>query len=70
MMESLKRFITMKPKLKVKEQKSPISRPWARKFLGFINSGSGTEATDRAERDAPMDSAVRQISAGSNEMKA
>jgi RNA-directed DNA polymerase len=34
-MESLKRFITAKLKLKVNEQKSAVARPWERKFLGF-----------------------------------
>jgi RNA-directed DNA polymerase len=34
-MESLKRFITGKLKLKVNEQKSAVARPWERKFLGF-----------------------------------
>ena len=34
-MESLKRFITTKLKLKVNEQKSAVARPWERKFLGF-----------------------------------
>ena len=34
-MESLKRFLTTKLKLKVNEQKSAVARPWARKFLGF-----------------------------------
>ena len=34
-MESLRRFLTEKLKLKVNEQKSAVSRPWERKFLGF-----------------------------------
>jgi len=34
-MESLKRFITAKLKLKVNEAKSAVARPWERKFLGF-----------------------------------
>jgi RNA-directed DNA polymerase len=34
-MESLKRFITTKLKLKVNESKSAVARPWERKFLGF-----------------------------------
>ena len=34
-MESVKRFITTKLKLKVNEQKSAVARPWDRKFLGF-----------------------------------
>jgi len=34
-MESLKRFLTTKLKLKVNEQKSAVARPWERKFLGF-----------------------------------
>ena len=34
-MESLKRFLMTKLKLKVNEQKSAVARPWQRKFLGF-----------------------------------
>ncbi len=34
-MESLKRFLMTKLKLKVNEQKSAVARPWERKFLGF-----------------------------------
>lgn len=34
-MESVKRFITRKLKLKVNGQKSAVARPWERKFLGF-----------------------------------
>jgi len=34
-MESLKRFIMTKLKLKVNQQKSAVARPWERKFLGF-----------------------------------
>ena len=34
-MESLKRFIMTRLKLKVNEQKSAVARPWERKFLGF-----------------------------------
>ena len=34
-MESLKRFIMTKLKLRVNEQKSAVARPWERKFLGF-----------------------------------
>jgi len=33
--ESIAKFITVKLKLKVNEEKSAISRPWLRKFLGF-----------------------------------
>jgi len=34
-MESLKRFLMTKLKLKVNELKSAVARPWERKFLGF-----------------------------------
>ena len=34
-MDSLKRFLATKLKLKVNEQKSAVARPWERKFLGF-----------------------------------
>ncbi len=33
--ESITKFITVRLKLKVNEEKSAISRPWLRKFLGF-----------------------------------
>jgi RNA-directed DNA polymerase len=34
-MKSLTRFLTVKLKLKVNQQKSAVARPWERKFLGF-----------------------------------
>jgi RNA-directed DNA polymerase len=34
-MESITRFVTVRLKLKVNEQKSAVARPWERKFLGF-----------------------------------
>jgi hypothetical protein len=34
-MESVKRFVEGKLKLRVNEQKSAVDRPWKRKFLGF-----------------------------------
>ena len=40
-MESLTRFITVKLKLKVNQQKSAVARPWARKFLGFSFTSAG-----------------------------
>ena len=40
-MESLRRFITTKLKLKVNEQKSAVARPWKRKFLGFSFTSAG-----------------------------
>lgn len=33
--ESITRFLTVKLRLKVNEEKSAVSRPWLRKFLGF-----------------------------------
>ncbi|WDN89768.1 hypothetical protein BuS5_02736 [Desulfosarcina sp. BuS5] len=33
--KSITGFITLKLKLKVNEEKSAVSRPWLRKFLGF-----------------------------------
>jgi len=48
-MESLRRFITGKLKLKVNEQKSAVARPWERKFLGF----SFTMAREPRRRIAP-----------------
>jgi RNA-directed DNA polymerase len=40
-MESIKRFITTKLKLKVNQQKSAVARPWERKFLGFSFTSAG-----------------------------
>lgn len=40
-MESLKRFLTTKLKLKVNEQKSAVARPWERKFPGFSFTNAG-----------------------------
>jgi hypothetical protein len=34
-MQSITRFLTVKLKLKVNQDKSAVSRPWLRKFLGF-----------------------------------
>ena len=34
-MQSITKFLTVKLKLKVNENKSAVSRPWLRKFLGF-----------------------------------
>lgn len=34
-MESVKRFIEGRLKLKVNLEKSAVDRPWTRKFLGF-----------------------------------
>jgi len=48
-MESVKRFVTTKLKLKVNEQKSAVARPWERKFLGF----SFTNAGEPKRRIAP-----------------
>jgi RNA-directed DNA polymerase len=48
-MESLKRFITTRLKLKVNEQKSAVARPRERKFLGF----SFTNASLPKRRIAP-----------------
>jgi RNA-directed DNA polymerase len=38
-MDSIKRFITQRLKLKVNEKKSAVARPQERKFLGFTFSG-------------------------------
>src|SRR5947209_11137766 len=38
-MESIKRFITTKLKLKVNESKSAVAKPQQRKFLGFSFTG-------------------------------
>src|SRR6266851_1105467 len=45
-MESIKRFITQKLKLKVNEAKSAVARPQERKFLGFsFSAGPDTKRT-------------------------
>jgi RNA-directed DNA polymerase len=38
-MESVTRFVRVRLKLKVNEQKSAVARPWERKFLGFSFTG-------------------------------
>jgi RNA-directed DNA polymerase len=48
-MKSITRFISMKLKLKVNEQKSAVARPWERKFLGF----SFTNGEEPKRRIAP-----------------
>ena len=48
-MESVKRFLTTKLKLKVNELKSAVARPWERKFLGF----SFTSRREPKRRIAP-----------------
>ncbi len=48
-MESLRRFITGKLKLKVNDSKSAVARPWERKFLGF----SFTSGREPKRRIAP-----------------
>jgi RNA-directed DNA polymerase len=48
-MESVKRFITQRLKLKVNEQKSAVARPQVRKFLGF----SVTDGPDVRRTIAP-----------------
>ena len=40
-MESITRFLTVKLKLKVNQQKSAVAQPWVRKFLGFSFTSAG-----------------------------
>jgi RNA-directed DNA polymerase len=40
-MESIKRFLAKRLRLKVNEQKSAVPRPWERKFLGFSFTNAG-----------------------------
>ncbi|MBI2681952.1 MAG: group II intron reverse transcriptase/maturase [Acidobacteriales bacterium] len=69
-MESLKRFLATKLKLKVNEQKSAVARPWARKFLGFSFTNAGIpkrriapKAVDRfKERVRELTSRTRGVS--------
>jgi RNA-directed DNA polymerase len=48
-MESVKRFLTVKLKLRVNDEKSAVARPWERKFLGF----SFTSGREPKRRIAP-----------------
>src|ERR1700687_6055851 len=48
-MESVTRFLTVKLKLKVNNEKSAVARPWERKFLGF----SFTNGREPKRRIAP-----------------
>ena len=41
-MESVKRYVTRKLRLKVNEEKSSVGRPWSSKFLGFCLTNSRT----------------------------
>ena len=50
-MESIKRFITRKLKLKINESKSAVARPQERKFLGF----SFTSGKELKRKIAPGD---------------
>jgi RNA-directed DNA polymerase len=69
-MESLKRFLATKLKLKVNEQKSAVARPRTRKFLGFSFTSAGIpkrriapKAVDRfKERVRELTSRTRGVS--------
>ena len=69
-MESITRFIAMKLKLRVNQQKSMVARPWARKFLGFSFTNAGIpkrriapKAVDRfKERARELTSRTRGVS--------
>jgi RNA-directed DNA polymerase len=69
-MQSITRFLTVKLKLKVNEQKSAVARPWERKFLGFSFTKAGIpkrriapQAVDRfKERIRELTSRTRGIS--------
>jgi len=56
-MEGVTRFLTVKLKLKVNQQKSAVAQPWVRKFLGFSFTSAGIpkrriapKAVDRFKR--------------------
>ena len=69
-MESLKRFLATKLKLKVNERKSAVARPWERKFPGFSFTSAGIpkrriapKAVDRfKERVRELTSRTRGVS--------
>ncbi len=69
-MGSIRRFLTVKLKLKVNEQKSAVARPWVRKFLGFSFTNAGIpkrriapQAVDRfKERIRELTSRTRGVS--------
>jgi len=54
-MESVKRFITKRLKLKVNESKSAVARPGERKFLGFSFTRSGKEPNRRKIASQALD---------------
>ena len=69
-MGSITRFLTVKLKLKINQQKSAVTRPWARKFLGFSFTNAGIpkrriapQAVDRfKERIRKLTSRTRGVS--------
>ena len=61
-MESVKRFITQKLKLKVNESKSAVAKPQARKFLGFsFTSGPEPKRRIAPKAIARLKERVREI---------
>jgi RNA-directed DNA polymerase len=50
--KSIAKFITVKLKLKVNEEKSAVSRPWLRKFLGFTFISMCGQTKIRIHREA------------------
>jgi RNA-directed DNA polymerase len=69
-MESITRFLTVRLKLKVNQQKSAVAQPWVRKFLGFSFTSAGIpkrriapKAVDRfKERVRELTSRTRGVS--------
>jgi RNA-directed DNA polymerase len=61
-MESVKRFITKRLKLKVNEQKSAVARPQLRKFLGFsVTEGPGIRRTIAPKAVERFKDRIREI---------
>jgi len=60
---SIKRFITVKLKLKVNEEKSAVSRPWLRKFLGitFISMCGQTKIRIHRKTISRFKARVREL---------
>ena len=60
-MASVRRFLTMKLRLKVNESKSAVARPEERKFLGFTISNDGSERRIAAKALDRFKTRVREL---------
>jgi RNA-directed DNA polymerase len=60
-MASVRRFLTVKLRLKVNESKSAVARPEERKFLGFTISNDGSERRIAAKALGRFKTRVREL---------